>query len=114
MAMDPSPASADVANSVSEVLLMARESLVLLTVMVIVGVAYFIWMRIFKPFMEYQQKITEAHANALNAIQNTARELNDVATQHKEAAQSIQHSANTLRETQDTVLASIRALRAAG
>lgn len=112
MTLDPSPA--ETATGISEVVLVARESLVLLTVLVIVGVAYFVWMRIFKPFMEYQQKITEAHANALNAIQNTARELNDVATQHKEAAQSIQHSANTLRETQDTVLASIRALRAAG
>ena len=114
MSLDPANATSDVTSGVSEIILMARESLVLVTVMVIVGVAYFIWMRIFKPFMEYQQKITEAHSNALNAIQNTARELNDVAAQHKEAAQSIQHSANTLRETQDTVLASIRALRAAG
>lgn len=113
MAMEPAQAET-IANGSAEILLMARESLVLVTVMVIVGVAYFIWMRIFKPFMEYQQKITEAHSQALNAIQNTARELNEVAAEHKESAKDIRHAADTLRETQTTVLASIRALKTAG
>jgi predicted PurR-regulated permease PerM len=108
-----SAASDNTVSGASDIILMAKESLVLVTVLVVVGVAYFVWVRIFKPFMEYQQKITEAHANALNAIQNTVRDLNEAVETQKAATSDIRQAAHSLQETQSTVLASIRALKAA-
>jgi len=53
----------------------ARESLVMLTVVFIAIVAYFFWLKVLKPFMDQQTAIATANANALNSIHMSAQAI---------------------------------------
>lgn len=58
---------------------MARESVVLLTVVVIVLVAGLAWGKIIKPFMDVQSDMATKMADALRSIQQTSEAVNRVA-----------------------------------
>ena len=72
--MSNDASTAEVA-SISNIMGVARESLVLLTVVVIVAVAWFLWSRVLGPFMETQSKIAATQGEALNSIRATADAL---------------------------------------
>lgn len=82
----------DAAIKATEILSLARESIVLVTVLIIAALAYVMWVRVIKPIMDQQSEIAKANAAALNSIQTTA-------TAH--AATEAAHVAQTehLRET---------------
>jgi len=61
---------------------MARESVVLLTVVVIVIVAGLAWSRIIKPFMDAQAEIATKVADALRSIQHTSEAVTRSAEAH--------------------------------
>lgn len=58
---------------------MARESVVLLTVVVVVIVGGLAWSKIVKPFMELQTDMATKMADALRSIQQTSEAVNRVA-----------------------------------
>lgn len=58
---------------------MARESVVLLTVVVVVIVGGLAWSKIIKPFMELQTDMATKMADALRSIQQTSEAVNRVA-----------------------------------
>jgi menaquinone-dependent protoporphyrinogen IX oxidase len=61
---------------------MARESIVLLTVVIIVIVAGLAWTRIIKPFMDSQAEIATKVADALRSIQMTTDTLTRTSESH--------------------------------
>lgn len=64
----------DVAKSELEPMMgMARESVVLLTVVIVAMVAFFLWGKVIQPFMHKQAEIATATADALRSIQQTAQ-----------------------------------------
>lgn len=61
---------------------MARESIVLLTVVIIVIVAGLAWTKILKPFMDSQAEIATKISDALRSIQQTSEALTRSAEAH--------------------------------
>jgi F0F1-type ATP synthase membrane subunit b/b' len=61
---------------------MARESVVLITVVVIVVVAGLAWSKIIKPFMDSQAEIATKIADALRSIQQTSEAVTRSAEAH--------------------------------
>ena len=77
---------------------MARESVVLLTVVVIVIVAGLVWGKIIKPFMDVQSDVATKMADALRSIQQTSEAVNRVAESQTIIAKHLVETSENLVE----------------
>lgn len=88
---------------VSDVMSVARESIVLVTVLVGAGIAYFLWVKVLKPFMDQQREITTAVANALNAIQTTSASQAQIAAAQANQAEHLRDSSENIAQAAKSV-----------
>jgi len=85
-------------NEVATLMSIARESLVMLTVVFIAIVAYFFWLKVLKPFMDQQTAIATANANALNSIQMSAQAIAAANASVESQSRHLAHASSTLLE----------------
>jgi len=88
----------DAAVRAAEILSLARESIVLVTVLIIASIAYVMWVRIIKPFMDQQAEIAKANAAALNSIQTTATAQATTAVAHQAQTEHLRETSQNLNE----------------
>lgn len=82
----------------SSLLSIARESVVLLTVVVIVLVAGMAWSKIVKPFMDVQAEMATKMSDALRSIQQTSDAVNRVADSQTVIARHLVETSENLVE----------------
>lgn len=77
---------------------LARESVVLITVTVVVIVAGLAWGKIVKPFMDVQAEMATKMADALRSIQETSNSVNRVAESQSIIAKHLVETSENLVE----------------
>jgi uncharacterized membrane protein YciS (DUF1049 family) len=85
----------DVETGLSDI---ARESIVLLTVVAVVIVAGLAWGKIVKPFMDVQSEMATKMADALRSIQQTSEAVNRVAESQTIIAKHLVETSENLVE----------------
>ena len=90
--------SSDEFSRLTDVWSLARESIVLVTVLVGAGIAYFLWVKVLKPFMDQQREITTSIANALNAIQTTSASQAQIAAAQTTQSEHLDRASTNLVE----------------
>lgn len=91
---------------------MARESVVLLTVVVIVIVAGLAWSKIIKPFMDAQTETSSKMADALRSIQQTSESVNRVAESQTIIAKHLVETSENLVEVSRQLAIASRGMKA--
>ena len=76
----------------------ARESIVLFTVVAVVAVAGLAWGKIVKPFMDVQSEMATKMADALRSIQQTSEAVNRVAESQTIIAKHLVETSENLVE----------------
>lgn len=82
----------------------ARESVVLLTVVMIAVVAGFVWAKFLKPFVDRQAEIATAQADALRSIQETSQAAADMAKEQQLHAKHTMEASTNLIKVTNTLL----------
>lgn len=85
----------DVESSLSGI---ARESIVLFTVIAVVIVAGLAWGKIVKPFMDTQSELAVKMADALRSIQQTSEAVNRIAESQTVIARHLVETSENLVE----------------
>lgn len=91
--------SPDNATKAFEIVSLARESIVLLTELIITVIAFLMWIKIIKPFMDQQTDIAKANAAALYSIQSTSTAQAATATAQAAQAEHLKDTSVQLTAT---------------
>lgn len=82
-------------SELTSLMSVARESIVLLTVVIVAVVAYFLWVKVVQPIMQKQAEIVTATADALRSIQQTTQSMAQasaaVESQSRQLAEASRH-----------------------
>jgi len=89
----------------STLMSLARESIVLITVLIITFVAWFIWSKIVHPFQLKQAEISVATAEALAAIQQTTQAVTLTSKEVTEQAKQLAQLAGNLNDLMQSMMA---------
>lgn len=88
----------------STLLNLARESIVLITVIIVTAVAWFVWSKIISPFQDRQAEIAKATAEALAAIQQTTQAVALTSNQVTEQAKQLAQLAGNLNDLMKSMM----------
>jgi len=97
--------SAETAVVDNTLMSLARESIVLITVLIITFVAWFIWSKIVHPFQLKQAEISVATAEALAAIQQTTQAVTLTSKEVTEQAKQLAQLAGNLNDLMQAMMA---------
>lgn len=97
--------SAETAVVDSTLMSLARESIVLITVLIITFVAWFVWSKIVHPFQIKQAEISVATAEALAAIQQTTQAVTLTSKEVTEQAKQLAQLAGNLNDLMQAMMA---------
>jgi predicted negative regulator of RcsB-dependent stress response len=93
-------------NVEQALLSVARESIVLITVVILAILVILVWQKFLKPFVDRQTEIATAQADALRSIQETSKAATDMAREQQLHARHTLEASNNLMKVSNALLES--------